>query len=57
MVETGEISPEDIDVPSMYVQRVLKGEYFEKRIEVRSQCMSRCHYGVVIAKSWCAHVQ
>lgn len=34
MVETGEISPEDIDVPSMYVQRVLKGEYFEKRIEV-----------------------
>ena len=34
IVDTGEISPEDIDVPGMYVQRVIKGEFFEKRIEV-----------------------
>ena len=35
IVDVGELSPEDIDVPSMYVQRVVKGEFFEKRIEVR----------------------
>ena len=36
VVDVGELSPEDIDVPSMYVQRVVKGEFFEKRIEVSS---------------------
>jgi 3-oxoacid CoA-transferase len=36
IVDVGELSPEDIDVPSMYVQRVVKGEFFEKRIEVRA---------------------
>lgn len=35
IVDVGDLSPEDIDVPSMYVQRVIKGEFFEKRIEVR----------------------
>lgn len=38
IVDVGELSPEDIDVPSMYVQRVVKGEFFEKRIEVRVMC-------------------
>ena len=33
-MDTGELNPEDIDVPSLYVQRFVKGEFFEKRIEV-----------------------
>jgi 3-oxoacid CoA-transferase len=34
IVETGTIPPEDVHVPSIYVQRVLLGSKFEKRIEV-----------------------
>lgn len=37
IVENGSISPEDVHVPSIYVQRVVKGSKFEKRIEVSSQ--------------------
>ncbi|XP_076439924.1 succinyl-CoA:3-ketoacid coenzyme A transferase 1, mitochondrial-like [Babylonia areolata] len=33
IVEMGEIPPEDIHIPHIYVQRILKGETFEKRIE------------------------
>jgi len=33
IVEAGEISPNDVHVPGIYVQRVVKGEKFEKRIE------------------------
>lgn len=36
IVENGSISPEDVHVPSIYVQRVVKGSKFEKRIEVSS---------------------
>jgi acyl CoA:acetate/3-ketoacid CoA transferase len=34
IVENGTIPPEDVHVPSIYVQRVLLGSKFEKRIEV-----------------------
>jgi 3-oxoacid CoA-transferase len=34
IVEVGEIAPEDIHVPHVYVQRVIKGPSYEKRIEV-----------------------
>lgn len=34
IVEVGEIPPEDIHVPHVYVQRVIKGPSYEKRIEV-----------------------
>ena len=34
IVEIGEIPPEHVHVPSIYVQRVLLGIKFEKRIEV-----------------------
>lgn len=34
IVEVGEIPPEDIHVPHAYVQRVIKGPSYEKRIEV-----------------------
>ena len=33
-METGEISPENIHVPSIYVDRVVLGKNYEKRIEV-----------------------
>jgi len=33
IVEIGEIPPDQIHVPSIYVQRVIKGESYEKRIE------------------------
>ena len=31
-----ELTPEDVHLPSIYVQRVVKAEHFEKRIEVSS---------------------
>lgn len=34
IVEIGEIDPDDVEVPSIYVNRVVLGEKFEKRIEV-----------------------
>lgn len=37
IVENGSIPPEDVHVPSIYVQRVLLGSKFEKRIEVKLQ--------------------
>eukprot|EP00914_Ancora_sagittata_P001369 GHVO01003598.1.p1 GENE.GHVO01003598.1~~GHVO01003598.1.p1 ORF type:complete len:407 (+),score=61.36 GHVO01003598.1:332-1552(+) len=33
IVDVGEISPEDVHLPSIYVQGILKGEKYEKRIE------------------------
>ena len=34
IVEVGTFAPEDIHLPSIYVQRVVKGEKYQKRIEV-----------------------
>lgn len=34
IVEIGELDPNHIHVPGVYVQRVIKGENYEKRIEV-----------------------
>jgi 3-oxoacid CoA-transferase subunit A len=36
LVEPGEIEPDHIVTPSVYVQRIVKGENFEKRIERRT---------------------
>lgn len=33
IVEVGEIPPEDVHVPHIYVQRVIRGPKYEKRIE------------------------
>lgn len=33
IVDIGTFSPEDIHLPSIYVQRLVKGENYEKRIE------------------------
>jgi len=33
IVEVGEISPENVHIPSIYVQRIIKGPSYEKRIE------------------------
>lgn len=35
IVETGTIDPDDVHLPSIYVQRIIKGQKYEKRIEVR----------------------
>ena len=34
IVEIGEIPPDQIHIPSIYVQRVVLGKKYEKRIEV-----------------------
>lgn len=34
IVEVGELDPNDIHVPGVYVQRIVLGEKYEKRIEV-----------------------
>lgn len=34
IVDVGEIPPDAIHVPGIYVDRVVKGEKYEKRIEV-----------------------
>lgn len=34
IVENGQIPPEDVHVPSIYVHKVVLGKKFEKRIEV-----------------------
>ena len=36
LVEPGEIAPESVITPGIYVQRILKGEVYEKRIERRT---------------------
>jgi 3-oxoacid CoA-transferase subunit A len=36
LVETGEISPDEIHTPGIYVKRVLQGTNYEKRIERRT---------------------
>lgn len=33
LVETGTLSPDEIHLPGIYVQRIIKGEKYEKRIE------------------------
>ncbi|XP_051876448.1 3-oxoacid CoA transferase 1a isoform X1 [Pristis pectinata] len=33
IVDTGTFAPEDVHIPSIYVQRVVKGQQYEKRIE------------------------
>ncbi len=36
LVEVGELEPDMIHTPSVYVKRIFKGEHFEKRIERRT---------------------
>ncbi|XP_041041305.1 succinyl-CoA:3-ketoacid coenzyme A transferase 1, mitochondrial-like [Carcharodon carcharias] len=36
IVDTGAFAPEDVHIPSIYVQRVIKGSKYEKRIERRT---------------------
>lgn len=34
IVELGEITPDEVHLPGIYVDKVVKGEKYEKRIEV-----------------------
>ncbi len=36
LVEAGELDPNEIHTPGIFVQRIFKGEQFEKRIEQRT---------------------
>lgn len=36
LVEAGELNPNDIHVPGVYVHRIVKGSDYEKRIEQRT---------------------
>ncbi len=36
IVDVGEIHPSAVHIPSIYVHKLIKGEKYEKRIEVRS---------------------
>jgi 3-oxoacid CoA-transferase subunit A len=36
LVEPGEIDPDQVHTPSVYVQRIFQGENYEKRIERRT---------------------
>jgi len=36
LVEPGELDPQQVHVPGIYVHRIFKGEKFEKRIEQRT---------------------
>jgi len=36
LVEVGELEPDSIHTPSVYVKRIVQGELYEKRIERRT---------------------
>jgi len=36
IVELGELDPDSIITPSIYVQRIIQGDHFEKHIEKRT---------------------
>jgi 3-oxoacid CoA-transferase len=36
LVEVGELDPDEIDTPSVYVDRIIQGKHYEKRIEFRT---------------------
>jgi 3-oxoacid CoA-transferase subunit A len=36
LVEPGEIDPDQVHIPSIFVQRIVKGEHYEKWIEQRT---------------------
>jgi acyl CoA:acetate/3-ketoacid CoA transferase alpha subunit len=36
LVEPGDIDPDTVHTPAIFVQRILKGEQYEKRIEKRT---------------------
>lgn len=44
LVEPGEIDPDQVHTPGIYVQRVLRGEFYEKPIEKRT-VRARSHQG------------
>lgn len=36
IVEIGDIKPDDVHLPGIFVDRIIKGQKYEKRIEVRT---------------------
>ena len=45
LVEIGEIGEDQVHVPAIYVDRLVVGEKYEKRIEVRAKyCILECNF-------------
>jgi acyl CoA:acetate/3-ketoacid CoA transferase len=44
IVPIGSLKPEEIHLPGIYVHQLLKGEHYEKRIEVRNLVKSTFQY-------------
>lgn len=36
IVEVGDLKPDEIHIPNIFVHRIIKGEKFDKRIEVNN---------------------
>lgn len=55
IVETGEIPPDQVHVPGIYVDRIIEGEKYEKRIEVCVEIIElnafKCVYHMVSLKT------
>jgi acyl CoA:acetate/3-ketoacid CoA transferase alpha subunit len=41
ILPVGSIPPDEVHVPGIFVHRVVKGDKYEKRIEVRSNTVSK----------------
>ncbi len=47
IVEVGEIPPDQVHIPSIYVKRVVLGKQYEKRIEVNYVFKAHAKYGSI----------
>lgn len=47
IVDIGSFAPEDIHIPKIYVHRLIKGEKYEKRIEVIYRALLPVHIDLV----------
>jgi len=41
IVEVGELKPDEIHVPNIFVNCIIKGDKYEKRIEVKNICLKK----------------
>lgn len=44
IVEIGELDPDHVHLPGIYVDRIVKGSSFEKRVEVRAHLKIAMNY-------------
>lgn len=51
VVDLGDISPDEVHLPGIYVDKVIKGEKFEKRIEVCDCILNKIALGFKFLES------